>query len=58
MASFPLNSRFWGVRARARVCVNLLGEPSRIFCGLVNFPEMNSEIIVCGWAKSNNHKEG
>ena len=32
-------------------------EPSRIFCGHVNFPEMNSAISVYGWAKSNNHKE-
>ena len=32
-------------------------EESRIFCGHVNFPEMNGRISVYG-GKSNNHKEG
>ena len=33
-------------------------ETSRIFCGHVNFPEMNGGISVCGGTKLNNHKEG
>ena len=36
-------------------------ETSRIFCGHVNFPEMNLGISVYGGyggTKSNNHKEG
>ena len=33
-------------------------ESSRIFCGHVNFPEMNEGISVYGGTKSNNHKEG
>ena len=33
-------------------------ETSRIFCGHVNFPEMNWGISVYGDTKSNNHKEG
>ena len=31
---------------------------SRIFCGHVNFPEMNWGISVYGGTKSNNHKDG
>ena len=37
------------------------GEPdkiSRIFCDLVNFPEMNWGISVYGGTKLNNHEEG
>ena len=33
-------------------------ENSRIFCGHVNFPEMNEGISVYGGTESNNHKEG
>ena len=33
-------------------------ETSRIFCGHVNFPEMDGVISVYGATKSNNHKVG
>ena len=32
-------------------------ETSRIFCGCVNFPEMNGGISVYGGTNLNNHKE-
>ena len=33
-------------------------ETSRIFCGHVNFPEMDGVIRVYGVTESNNHKVG
>ena len=33
-------------------------ETSTIFCGRVNFPEMNGGISVYGGTKSNNHRGG
>ena len=33
-------------------------ETSRIFCGHVNFSEINGEISVYGGTKSDNHKDG
>ena len=55
MASFPQNNGGWGGMWCGRRRES--AEPSRIFYGHVNFPEMNSGISVYGWAKSNNHKE-
>ena len=43
----------WGKRGGG-VC----DETSRIFCGHVNFSEINGEISVYGGTKSDNHKDG
>ena len=45
MVSYPLNNK--GKES---------DETSRIFCGHVNFPEMNGGMSVNGGTKSNNHK--
>ena len=47
----PSPEQSWGGGAES-------DKTSRIFCGHVNFPEMNWGISVYGGTKSNNHKDG